>query len=176
METVDVIFEENRTKELYNRYFKFERRREFKKVPSGILYGICTLLILIGVLVSMDILWILGVISASLLSIFLLYFFIRFQIAFNKFSSELEKKAKTLDKDFQFAFDSESISYKSENMNSELKWTMIKNYDLNGEDLYLYLENRELLDIISEKIIGSDRFRRFKEILVEKVKQMPNKK
>ena len=63
----------------------------------------------------------------------------------------------------------ESLRYVSENSNTEIKWGMIKNYMENGTDLYLFRENRVLLDIISVDIIGKKRFEKFKEILNEKV-------
>ncbi|MGV3612779.1 MAG: YcxB family protein [Fluviicola sp.] len=81
---------------------------------------------------------------------------------------ELEKKAESDEKDFQFGFNSESIVYKSENVHSEIKWSMIKGYAINGEDIYLYIENRKLLDIISKQILGEKMFDHFKSILLEK--------
>jgi hypothetical protein len=128
-------------------------------------------MIVIGVSTAVDILWIIGLISSILTIGFLFYFFIKFQIAFNNFSSELEKKVLSNEMNFQFSFNTESITYKSENMNSEIKWTMIKGYVINDQDIYLYMENRELLDIISARILGKEMFEKFKLLLSEKIKQ-----
>lgn len=173
METINITFEIDRSKDLYQKYFKFERNKEFKKVPIKLLFGLYFTMIVIGVFTKVDILWIIGLISSILTIGFLFYFFIKFQIAFNNFSSELEKKVLTNanDMNFQFSFNSESIAYKSENINSEIKWTMIKGYVINDQDIYLYMENRELLDIISESILGKEMFEKFKLLLSEKIKQ-----
>jgi len=140
------------------------------------LFALSAGMILVGAFTEIDILWILGLISAFLIGIFLLYFFVRFEIAFSKFSKELEKKAKSSDKNFQFSFDSETIVYKSENVNSEIKWTMVKDYQVNGKDLYLFLENRELFDIFSETIMGAEKFEKFKELVKVKMEPIPDKK
>ncbi|WP_448928266.1 YcxB family protein [Fluviicola sp.] len=168
MNTIDILFEINRSKELYKKYFQFERKREFRKAPVKLLYGLWAILIISGLSTQIDALWIIGLISAALTTVFLLYFLIKFQIAFNKFMKELEKKAESDEKDFQFGFNSESIVYKSENVHSEIKWSMIKGYAINGEDIYLYIENRKLLDIISKQILGEKMFDHFKSILLEK--------
>jgi hypothetical protein len=172
LNTIDITFETDRSKELYQKYFKFERKREFGKVPIKLLYGLCLVLIITGVFIKVDALWIIGLISAALTTVFLLYFLIKFQIAFNKFMKGLERKAQSDDKDFQFGFNSESIVYKSESMHSEIKWTTIKGYVINGEDIYLYLENRELLDIISKSIIKEKMFDDFKYMLLEKCQEI----
>lgn len=169
LETIDLIFEVEKTRELYKRYFKFQRKKEFKKIPSVTLLSISALLALIGYFVKIDLLWIIGLISASLVSIFLFYYFIRFQIAYTNYSVKLKNSYKYLDKNFQFLFDSENIVYKSKNMTSEIKWNLITDYDVNGKDLYLFMENRELFDIISEQIIGKYQFDIFKEILTKNV-------
>lgn len=174
MNTIDITFEIDRSKELYKKYFKFERKKEFKKAPVKLLYGLWVVLIIIGVSIQIDALWIIGLISATLTTVFLLFFLIKYQIAFNKFMKELEKKAQSDDNHFQFGFNSETIVYKSENINSEIKWTAIKGYVINDEDIYLYLENRQLLDIISKRIIKEKMFDHFKDMLLEKCKQMPN--
>lgn len=169
MDTIAITFEIDQSKKRYEKYFKFERNREFKKVSITLLFGLYSLLILIGLVTKVEILWIIGVICSILTAGFLFYFFIRFQIAFYKFSKELEKKALSNDKNFQFSFNSESIRYKSENINSEIKLTIIKDFVINDNDIYLYLENRELLDIISESILGREMFEKFKSLLSEKL-------
>ncbi|WP_294671280.1 YcxB family protein [uncultured Fluviicola sp.] len=171
MTTIDIQFDPHRSKELYTKYFRFERKKAFEKVPIKLLYGIWGVLVITGISLRIDALWIIGLISAALTTAFLLYYVIRFQIAFTAFLKELEKKAKSDEVNFQFGFDSESVVYKSENVYSEIKWNRIKEYAINGEDIYLYLENRELLDIISKRILGETMFDRFKTILLEKCKQ-----
>lgn len=173
MEVIDVIFEEDRSKEAFAKYFKYERQRGLKQVPILLIAIVCSSMIILGLLFKIDILWILGLVSAAVAAVYLLIYFLRFQIVINKYFNEFDKKAKTADKEFQFSFDSECIKYNSKNLNSEIKWPMIKSYFINGEDIYLYLANRELLDIISEEILGSEKFAKFKALLNEKV-TMPN--
>lgn len=173
--TIDIQFEPDRSKALYKKYFKFERKREFRKVPIKLLYGLWAVLIIIGVYLQIDALWIIGFICAALTTVFLLYFFIKFQLVFNKFMKELEKRAASDDKDFQFGFNSESILYKSKNISSDIKWDTIKGYAINDNDIYLYIENRELLDIISKRILGEQMFENFKDLVLEKCKQISSK-
>ncbi|WP_343635651.1 YcxB family protein [Fluviicola sp.] len=172
LNTIDITFEIDRSKELYKKYFKFERKREFKKAPVKFLYGLWAVLIIIAISLQIDALWIIGFICAVLTTVFFLYFFIKFQMAFNKFIKELEKKAGSDDKDFQFGFNSESIIYKSRNISSEIKWDMINGYIINDDDIYLYIENRELLDIISKRILEEQIFENFKSMLFEKCNQL----
>lgn len=169
METAEVIFDLKRTKAIYARYFNFERSRELKKVHPRILFVVSGLLIFLGLFLEVDILWIIGSIAAVLTGVFLLFFVLRFEIAYKKYIKELERLNESSEKDFQFSFDMESLRYVSENSNTEIKWGMTKNYMENGTDLYLFGENRVLLDIISVGIIGKERFEKFKEILNEKV-------
>lgn len=176
METTDITFEPEKTKERYKRYFQFERRSAFKKTPSLFIVGLSVSLIIIGVFTATDFLWILGTLSISLLGILLLYFLIRFKIAFRQYEKTFEKRASSYDQNFQFSFDYEMIIYQSENTNSEIKWALIKSYRINGKDLYLYLEHQELLDIISEEILGHEKFEKFKAILDEKIRPVPGKK
>lgn len=173
MTIIDIQFEPDLSKALYKKYFKFERKREFRKVPIKLLYGLWVVLILIGVSLQIDALWIIGSICAALTTVFLLYFFIKFQLVFNKFMKELKKKAASDDKDFQFGFNSGSIIYKSRNISSEIKWDMIKGYAINDNDIYLYIENRELLDIISKRILGEEMFENFRKMLLEQCREIP---
>lgn len=171
MNTTSITFNIDQSKKLYKKYFQFERNREFKKVSVKLLFGCYFVLIVVGVVATVDVLWIMGFISCVLTTIFLLYYFLRFQIECNKFSKELEKKALSKDKNFQFSFNSESIFYSSETINSEIKWTGIKDFAINDTDIYLYLENRELLDIISEDILGREMFEKFKSLVSKKLKK-----
>lgn len=75
-----------------------------------------------------------------------------------------------MDEEILFSFDNQGIYYKSENMKSEIKWPMIKRYALDGQNIYLYLSNNELFDVISEDIIGESAFGNFKTLLEEKSK------
>ena len=176
MESIDLVFDANRTRALYDKFVKYQRKRYFRKIPIGYLLIFFTGMILIGVMTRIDFIWILAVISISLISIFLLFFVIRFQIWITKFKKQTEENAQIVDKNFQFAFNTEKMVYTSENIVLEIKWNKIKNYDLNDGDLYLFLENQQLQDIISEKIIGREKFESFSEIVKEKIERVPNGK
>jgi hypothetical protein len=173
LNTVDIQFEFDRSKALYKKYFKFERKKAFGKVPIKLLYGIWAVLLIIGISARVDALWIIGLICIASTTLFLLYFFLKFQLAFNKFIKELEKKSKSEDLNFRFGFNSESIIYQSETLYSEIKWPAIKGYVLNDEDIYLYLENRKLLDIISKRILEERMFEDFKTMLLDTCREIP---
>ena len=154
METREIKYDLELTKKLYNRYFKYERKLLFQKIPIKTLFGLSILLIVIGIGLGIYMYWILGLILTTITAIFLLYYYFRFNMVINKFSKDLEKKAKSGDSDFQFSFDSEFIYYTGKNMNTEIKWDMIKSYNVNENDIYLFFGNRELMDITSEEILG----------------------
>lgn len=167
LETTNVIFDKEKAKEAYKRYFKFERERKLKKMPSQLIFGLSAVMVMVGVFFNIDSLWILGVITAAIAAISLFYFFLRFQIASSQYLKKLDKKSTQVD--FQFSFDADSILYKSEDVSTELNWTLIKAYVINDKDIYLYLADGELLDIITESILGEDKFARFKALLSEKL-------
>ncbi len=176
METIELTVDLALTRMLFERYFKFELRRELKKVPIYFLLGMSTVLILLGLFSQIELLWILGIIFALLVSLFLLFYLIRFKIASTKILKYVLKKASAGDKHFVFSFDSVSINYKSDNKQTDINWELIKKYFINEKDVYLYLENQELLDIISESIIGEEKFNKFIEILKEKCSLDPKSK
>lgn len=170
MEVIDITYEEDRTQDVYSRYFKFERARELKKLPLLLIAVVCSSMFVLGLVLNINLLWIIGLIGAAITALYLLIFLIRFQLAINKYMQELEKKAQTMDKEFQFSFDSNGIKYTSENFNSEIKWPMIKSYVFNDNDIYLFLANKALLDIISEEILGKEKFEKLKGVLKEQVR------
>lgn len=166
METTQVKFELNKSKDIFRKYFKSERKREIQKIPFKVLSGLAISLVLTGLFTSISPFWIFGLGLILALGLFLLYFIFRFEMASRNFLKTLEIKAESSEKDFQFSFNSDLIQYKSQNTNSEFKWSALKDYELNGGDIYLFLENRELFDIISESIIGKEKFKMFEKLLI----------
>lgn len=171
MESTSVVFDLDKTKVTFKRYFEFERKREIKKIPLKLLLVLILVLLSLGLYFGNEILFLFSISIVSILGLFLLYFILHFEIVCRKFIKNLEKQAESLEMNFEFSFDSESMRYKSKDANSEIKWSIIKDYQRNGEDLYLFLENRELFEIISEEILGSDKFVMFEKILISEIKK-----
>jgi hypothetical protein len=169
LESIEIIFDLTKVKAIYARYFNFERSRALKKVRPRLLFVVSGLLIFFGLFLEVDVLWIIGLIVAVLTGVFLTYIIIRFEMAYNAYLKEIVRHKDSSDRNFQFSFDSDTIKYVSKNMNAEMKWEMIKSFKDNGTDLYLFRDNKELLDIISETIIGEERFEKFGEMLSDKV-------
>lgn len=105
-----------------------------------------------------------------LLAVFLLYYLLRFYAATNKFIKNLEKHNITSENLFRFGFNEEAFVRETENTKIEIKWKMVRNYEVNNGDIYLYLHEGELYDIISTSIIGQENFEKFRNLLMEKTK------
>ena len=176
MEEIIINYNFDLTISLYEKYFKFERKREFKKVPIFFLVGIVLTLLLIDVLFSVYIFWILGITTALIVGLFLLFYYLKFESFVKRFKKELLKEKNSEDMNFTFSFDEETINYKSKNENTKLNWNAVKEYIENDGDLYVYRENKILIDILSIKIIGPKNFKKIKEILTKKNKPQPFKK
>lgn len=168
MEAVEVQFNLELSQKLYKDYYIFERRRALKKTPFPILFSIGGGLIIIGLITGVSVFWVFGSIMTSLVLSSLFLFFLRYQIAFSKIDKELNKKKNLEDRNFTFSFNDEMIKYNSANTNSEIKWKVITNYEENGNVIYLFGDNNQLIDIISEEILTPVLFSKFKSILIDK--------
>jgi hypothetical protein len=170
MTSIDITFNPERSKKLFKNYFAYERKREFKKVPIVLLYSVCFLLIGIDWFADLHLLWKIGFGALILITSYILFYLLKFQLALNRINKEIELAAKSSPIQFQFSFDSEGVTYASEHEYSQMKWELIKTFAVNGEDIYLFTENHKLLEIISPSIIGQEHFDHFKELLSSKVK------
>lgn len=65
MDTIAITFEIDQSKKRYEKYFKFERNREFKKVPIKLLFGCYVVLIVTGLVSTVYDLYIQQLISEN---------------------------------------------------------------------------------------------------------------
>lgn len=170
MTPIDITFNPELSKKLFKKYFAYQRKREFKKVPIVLLYSVCFLLIGIDWFADLHLLWKIGFGALILITSYILFYLLKFQLAFNRINKEIELAAKSSSTQFQFSFNSDGMTYITEHTNSQVKWELIKAFVVNGEEIYLFKENQKLLDIISPSIIGQEHFDHFKELLSSKVK------
>ena len=170
MESIKVEVEIERTRKIFNKYFSFQRNKELKKFPVIPISAVFIAFIVIGTLANIQFLSILGLISLGLEVLIIIYYLVRFRIYRLRYMSSLEKRIELYpENSFTFAFDESKIYTESENISLAIKWNLIEKYCENEGDLYLYLKNNELYDIISVSIIGKDAFERFKYILDKNV-------
>ena len=169
MKTIELKFNLENTCKIIKKYFLFKRRQEFKKIPSYFIFGVSLLLITSGLILTIDIFVYMGLIIFFSISIFLLYYYIIFQIAHTKYKKDLFFKSKNTDLDFRFSFNSDEIIQEYTNLTIRINWILIKKYQENQNDLYLYYEQSKLFIIISESEFGSENYEEFKNILKEKV-------
>lgn len=139
-------------------------------MPSKIVSLVSLILIAAGYFWEITLLIILGAGMLLLLAVFLLYYLLRFYAATNKFIKNLEKHNITSENLFRFGFNEEAFVRETENTKIEIKWKMVRNYEVNNGDIYLYLHEGELYDIISTSIIGQENFEKFRNLLMEKTK------
>ena len=81
----------------------------------------------------------------------------------------LQKNCSETEREFKFSFDEDEIIYESKRSFQKFKWNLIFNYEENNGDLYLYITGREAFDIISETVIGPDKFQKFKRLTEKNV-------
>ena len=77
------------------------------------------------------------------------------------------EKISSSDKEEQFLlkFDDEKIVYETDKGSTEIIWKDLKSYQIDNDFIYLFLENRQLYDIISASIMDADKFEEFKAVL-----------
>lgn len=170
MESLEITYNPEESKKIFRKYFQFKQKQELKKLPIVLIFGLCILLILAGILFKVNFFWILGLIIFGCASVFFGTFIIRYRLVMIRFFKELDKQIPESDYLFVFSFDTKEISKKSQNVHNTVKWELINSFEEHENDLYLYLENGELVDIISQSVLGNDLFEKFRIILVEKAK------
>lgn len=171
METTEITFDLDLSWKLFQKYFSFERKRELSRIPSRWIFIVCLGLVFIGIYFSSGILIYFGLGMILLLATVIFIYRIRFHFFAVNYYKELVMKSTSPERNFKFSFDENEIIYESENAMQKLKWNVIKDYRENIGDIYLYIEQRQLFDIISESIIGHEKYEKFKAILAGKIKK-----
>ena len=169
MESIYITYNPDISREIYKEYFLYERAREYRKIPSKIILGLSFLMIALGLIFNLPFLWFLGAGVTAFTAMFLFIYFIRFQIVMNNFFKAMDERDKSSNLNFELSFDSEKIIYKAELGSTEMNWELIKSYEINGSEVYLFHANRNLIDIFSNRILGHEKFALFLEILNRKV-------
>lgn len=169
MKSISINFDSQITEGIYKRYFKFERKRFFKNVPVTELYLSFGIFTVLGVLFDVFLILILGAISLSLFSIYIGFHYLQFALFVKRGKKYLNEMSGIMDNHYEFSFNDEMMIYKSENTSSETKWAMVDRYDINEGDVYLFLKEGRLFDIISGQIIGQDNYQAFLGILASHV-------
>lgn len=169
MESLEITYNPEQSKKIFRKYFQFRQKQELRKLPIAWIFGLCIVLILAGILFKADFFWILGLIIFGCVSMFLGTFIFRYRLVMIRFFKDLDRQTPQSEHVFLFSFDPEGISKKSQNVYNTIKWELIRSFEEHENDLYLYFENGELVDIISQSVLGNDLFEKFRNILVEKV-------
>lgn len=170
MESTEVVFDLERSKKIYKKYFTYEMKRGFKSFPYLMYYGTGLVLCVIGGYFNIDFWGFLGLGMICLISLFLLFHFLKNKILFSIFLNTLEKKMIESEREFLYSFDENGLKHESKNFNQTINWEMIGCFRENDGDIYLYFTNEELHNIISVSILGQEKYEKFKQILEGKVK------
>ena len=169
MTSVDVKFDLERSKRIYKNYFDFERKRQFKKLPTRIIVALGLASVIAGFITKVAFFYWFGAIILFLIWIVFTYYRNQFNTAYTKYIAGLEKNANKSNQDFTFGFDDEGMSYRSEGANLDLKWHMISYFIVNQEEIYLFTQENRLYDIISLTILGKENFDSFMLLLKAKI-------
>jgi hypothetical protein len=171
MEFVEVKFDLERSRQIFKRYLDHERKRAFKKAPSFIVLGVCLALIGSGLFFNIIFMTYIGVLLAIALAIFLLFLYMKFHKAFKNFCAKLNSVENKAAQNFKLGFDSKEILHQYGTKGRRLSWDKIEHYEIDQQDIFLFLEDRKLYDIMSESIMGKPMFERFKAMLIEKTRK-----
>lgn len=168
MNTIKVEFDFERDKKIFKKYFKYEWKRGTKYYPNHIILCSAIFFLFLGYFLENFFVSFLGGIMLFLALCFWGFHFLRYQFQIKGFLNQLKNNKKS---PFVFKFDEDNIEFSSEEFNTKLKWNYIKNYEENNGDVYLFHERRELINIISELIIGKEFYKEFLMILKQKVQK-----
>lgn len=160
-----VTFELEQSKEIYQKYFTFEKQKALNKYPIPLILLLFGMMSTLGVIIHSDLLSLIGLIALCLIVFYYLYYLVSYQNRIRQFYDELGKKVP---EPFTFWFDEKHIGYDASDAKSQINWSKIKQYDLNDGDLYIYLDDSELFDIISIQILEKELFDKFHHILLKK--------
>lgn len=168
METIEITYNSKRTRRLFKKYLDYERQRQIKRLPSKWIIGFSFILVVIGVAINSLSTICFGVLIATLFIAYLVYFYYKYEAIFKNYMKAVEQRHLESESTFTFGFDSNGLSYVSPNTNQQTKWNIIGRYEVNEGDIYLFYKNDTLFDIISESIIGKEKYSKFLKILTEK--------
>lgn len=172
MPTVQIIPDIDKEKALFRKYFKFEKNR--KLWSSIYLWMIAAGLLLSFVAFTIDsnILLYLGAAISLICGIILVIWLIQFQQVEQNYMKKLAEEAIKNEEGWTFEFNDEKIIYQMDNARSEMQWDAIHHYTLNDGDLYLFRNKEDLLDIISQDILGEEAFMLFSALAIQKLRKL----
>jgi hypothetical protein len=170
METVKFNHSLELNQKLFRDHTYYERNRALKKSPLLLLLIIFGIIPLLGYIFHILFIFWVGAIGLLLILSFLLFYLIRVEIYITQLKNRITKTYTATENEGIFKFDEDKIIQETANYKNEMNWELIKSYDINGNTIYLFLENRVIYDIISESIIGTEAYGKFKRIISQKVK------
>lgn len=166
MEFVEIVHNPETSKQVIQRFLSFERKRAFANSPLLLLSVVCLVGGIIGVAAELEFVAMLSMATLAILGGLFGLYLLRFAIQ----ASRLKRNYSSQDGySFKWSFDQAGMHYDSEDTKITIKWVRIASFNDNGSDIYLFTNNGDLLDIISQDIIGSPYFTKFKNELVSRV-------
>ncbi len=169
MFTIEIEVLPERSKKLYSKYVRFERKRLFKKMMLFPIFLIGCLIMLAYALFDLEFLLIFGMVLVVGSGSFILYYYSVFATYFARIAKNIDIQAKSEDKRFTFSFDENELKSVSKNMTLSTNWNLITDYDEDGDDIYIFSGNRQLCDIVSKRILGEQFFNEYRMILTSKI-------
>ena len=172
MNSIDLVFDYNRSLSAYRRFFDFNKKNQLDRCPIVWVLLSGAILLLIGLIFSVDIFTYLGAIILLMLLIVISYIVVKFELLFNLMETNLKKSQIESELEFVFSFDEERIVRESKNFSNSIKWGAFKGYLVNENEIYIYYKNDELFDIISQGTIGVELYLIFVDITKTKLKSL----
>lgn len=153
-------------KQLYRQYYW----RQFMQQVRSLFMLFCLLasIIVIGLGIYLDQL-VLRYVGQFILAIYLLYLGMSAaqQIYYYRFRIRSVFGNKTSEAAYTFGFDETGLSYAADNQRNQIGWDFFQYYQAYPQEIYLFDKRRGLVDIISAKVIGAERFEEFKEMVLK---------
>lgn len=171
IEMVDLVHDVERSKRIVRRYYEHQWRKELTKVPIFLIFFVCWSMVIIGLWKDSDLMYSTGFISLFFLIAFLFFCNWRHKSGLNRLMKEMDKQDIASERKFKFGFDDCKIYKETENTNQTVNWKLIKSFEVNEDDVYLFYQNHVLYDIISKEILGEIYFEKFVKMLNEKIKK-----
>lgn len=165
MKSIRVTFDLELAKKVYKKFFNYQQKLELKKLNLRVFLVISGILVTTGLITDIEIYIDIGFGLLLIVGLMALVYRIRMLIAYNSYIAKLEKSLTSLEQHFTFSFDENEIIHESPNMKSSVKWALIKKYQINDGDIYLFLKDDGFFDIISESIMGKELFVEFEGLM-----------
>ncbi|HLO37113.1 MAG TPA: hypothetical protein VK173_01345 [Lacibacter sp.] len=146
-------------KDFFN-HLSYRWKKELSKSKTIWIMTTLLLMIVIYIIIFMRSYGVTDLIFASTIALCILYYPTAFIFQKIQIMRWLKRLNEETPEDYQFKFDENGYSYKTEKYTTELKWNYFESYEINEKEavIYLYTKNKRLGDIMSSRLLTNGNF------------------